>query len=336
MKTKYYVGLDVHKETTTYAVRDRNGNIVAEGKTATLYGDLYPELKTYLKSAIIGLEASTSYYTLYHQFLKEGYTAKVANTVQMRQLITKNDKLDAQRLAEMLRLGNFPTSYVPDEDIQHLRSLVHMRHALMEEKTRCNLRIQATLDRNKVVMPPHKAFSKRWKNTIMQHMSSGKVSPELRYACDHYMFLDWKEKQIEYEMITYIKQKWDKDYELLQTIVGIGPILACYVISEVCPITRFINKRKLRRYAGVVPTFHESAGKTSKGKIPKSSSRGLLRWALVQAANATARTRSRLGNYYRKKLKQKKNSGIAKVAVASSLSDIIYEVLTTGKPYSTT
>ena len=107
--TKYFIGLDVHKERTTYVIRDKIGNILLEGETATLYTELYPQLKTYLNTAIIGLEASTSYYTLYQNFLKQGYNIKVANTIQLRQLITKNDKLDARRLSEMLRLGTFPS-----------------------------------------------------------------------------------------------------------------------------------------------------------------------------------------------------------------------------------
>ena len=97
MKTKYFIGLDVHKKKTTYVVRDKLGNILIEGKTATLYTELYPQLKKYLNAAKIGLEASTSYYTLYQYFLKNRYDIKVANTIQLRQLIAKNDKLDAKR-----------------------------------------------------------------------------------------------------------------------------------------------------------------------------------------------------------------------------------------------
>jgi len=40
-KTKYYIGLDVHKEKTTYVIRDRLGNILLEGESATLYNELY-------------------------------------------------------------------------------------------------------------------------------------------------------------------------------------------------------------------------------------------------------------------------------------------------------
>ena len=186
MKTKYFIGLDVHKEKTTYVVRNRLGNILSEGQAATLYNELQDRLKPYLKSSVIGVEACTSYYTLYQSFLKNNYDIRVANTMQLRTLITKNDSLDAKRLSEMLRLGTFPCSYIPDEDIQRLRSLVQIRHSLMEEKTRCNIRIQAFLDRNGVVMPSYKAFTKRWRHALMQYMGSGEVSLELRYEYDHF------------------------------------------------------------------------------------------------------------------------------------------------------
>ena len=331
--TKYYIGLDVHKERTTYVVRDKIGNILVEGETATLYQELFPRLKTYLTTSIIGLEASTSYYTLYQQFLNHGYIVKVANTIQLRQLITKNDKMDARRLSEMLRLGAFPSSYIPDEKIQQIRSLIQTRHSLMEEKVRCNNRIQAFLDRNGVLMPIYKAFSKKWRYALMHHMGSGRVSIELRHEYDHYIFLEKKLEQVEQEIQGYAQKHWTIEYELLQSITGIGPVIACYAIAHILPIERFSSCKKLRRYAGVVPTCKESGNKRSYGHIPKTSSRRLLRWSLIQAANTIGKTNTSLGKYYRRKKRQKKNAGIAKVAVASSLIDILYKVLTTKQPY---
>jgi len=332
--TKYYIGLDVHKERTTYVVRDRLGNILAEGETATLYQELSPRLKPYLNTAIIGLEASTSYYALYQTFLNHGYTVKVANTIQLRQLVTKNVKLDAQRLSEMLRLGTFPSSYIPDERIQRIRSLIQIRHSLMEEKVRCNNRIQAFLDRNGVIMPSYKAFSKKWRYALMHHMGSSIVSIELRHEYDHYVFLEKKLEQVEQEIQGFARKHWTTEYDLLQSITGIGPVISCYVIAHILPIERFSSCKKLRRYAGVVPTCKESGNTRSSGHIPKTSSRRQLRWALIQAANTIGKTNTNLGRYYRKKKRQKKNAGIAKVAVASSLIDIIYKVLTTKQPYT--
>ena len=189
---KYFIGLDAHKEKTTYVVKNKIGKILLEGETATLYSELQERLKPYLKTCIIGLESSTSYYTLYQQFLEKGYTIEVANTIQLGQLITKNDKLDAKCLSEMLYLGIFPCSYIPDDKIQRMRSLVQVKDSLMEEKIRCNARIQAFLDRNGVVMPSYKAFSKKWRQRLMQYMGFGEVSMELRYEYNHFVFLEKK------------------------------------------------------------------------------------------------------------------------------------------------
>ncbi len=334
--TKYYIGLDVHKEKTSYCVRDTLGNILIEAETATLYSELEPRLKPYLAASMIGLEASTSYYTLYQNFLRNNYHIKVANTIQLRQLIAKNDKLDAQRLSEMLRLGTFPCSYIPEEKIQHLRSLIQMRHALMQEKVRCNNRIQAFLDRNGVMMPMCKAFSKKWKHALMQHLGSGNASTELRYEYNHYVYLEKTNEQADQEIIGYTKTYWNQEYQLLRSITGFGVLLPCYIIAFVHPIERFLSNRKLRRYAGVIPVAKESGGTTSRGRIPKTTSKALLRWALVQAANTIGKTNTTLGRYYRRKKNQKKNTGIAKIAVASTLVDIIFKVLTTKKPYIST
>ena len=169
----------------------------------------------------------------------------------------------------------------------------------------------------------------------MHHMGSGRVSIELRHEYDHFCFLEKKQEQLEQEIQGYTQQHWNQEYTLLQSITGIGPVNACYLIAHILPVERFPSNKKLRRYAGVVPTCKESGGKiVSRGRIPKTSSRRLLRWTLIQAANTIGKTDTTLGRYYRKKKRQKKKAGIAKVAVASSLIDIIYKVLTTKQPYA--
>ncbi len=49
-KKKYFIGLDVHKEKTTYVVRDKLGNILLEGEAATLYNELHEPLNPYLNT----------------------------------------------------------------------------------------------------------------------------------------------------------------------------------------------------------------------------------------------------------------------------------------------
>jgi len=177
------------------------------------------------------------------------------------------------------------------------------------------------------------AFCKQWRQTLERYLNAGKLNEELQYEYDHYLFLEKKQIQVEREMKKYTRIYWKKEYRLIQSVTGFGPVLACYIIAHVLPIERFTSNRKLRRYAGVIPVFKESGEHSSKGHIPKGSSRKQLRWALVQAANTAGKTDTPLGRYYRMKKKQKKISAIAKIAVASSMIDIIYKVLTTKQPY---
>ena len=333
---KYLIGLDVHKRSVTYAVRDRLGNIVAEGRTSRNYYDLYDHLSSYLDSAEIAMEASTSYYTLYQEFRKNGYDIKVANSIQLRQLITKNDKMDARRLADMMRFGTLPCSFIPEEELRHLRDQVRMRHSLVEERTRWKNRIQALIDREGLVMPPYGPFTKTWTSALQRYLATPEASFELGHSFDHYTLIVRHLTYLETEMISYTLEYWGEEYELAQTVPGIGRVLACYVIANVVPIERFVTrkgKRSLRRYAGVVPVSKDSGESVTSGFIPKGSSRRLFRWALVEAANTVSRMDNRLVKFYKLKKKQKGCAAKAKIALAHKLSDILYHVFTTKRPY---
>lgn len=332
-EVEFYISLDTHKETTTYVVRDKFGQIQADGKCASLYNEIHCAIEPYLFSAVIGLEASTSYYHIYKGFKENGYNIFVANTIQIRQLIAKNDKLDAKRLSEMLRLGSFPESYIPNEKIQRLRSLIHLRHKFRDEKIRIKNQIHAFLDKNGVKIP-YRPFYKKWLSVFTKYLEKTDCI-ELKYAYEHYLSIKERLKQITDEAMNYAKQHWIKEFSLLNSITGLGSVLTTYIIAEIYPIKRFATNKKLRRYAGVIPATKESDDITIKGHLPKTSSRPLLRWALTEAATSVARTKTGLAKYYKKKKKQLKNTKMTKIAVASSLSDIIFKVLSTGKPYQT-
>ena len=130
----------------------------------------------------------------------------------------------------------------------------------------------------------------------------------------------------------YLKNNFPQEHELLKSIPGVGDTLAGYLIAEICPIDRFANKKKLRRYAGVVPVKEQSDKKIYATYLPKHASRKLLRYALVLAANCAVRTNCRLKKYYNKKKKGSVHSH-AIMCVASSMSDIVFNVLKTRQPY---
>jgi transposase len=80
----------------------------------------------------------------------------------------------------------------------------------------------------------------------------------------------------------------DKRLLALQTIYGVGPVLACHLLAEIGEARRFRRARQLVRVAGLDPVVLECGESRRRGKLSKQGSPH-LRWALVQAAQHTAR-----------------------------------------------
>jgi transposase len=332
MRKQYYIGLDVHKLNTVYAVKDWNGETITKGKVATRYEDLSMVLKAYLKDSMIIVEASTSYYKLYRDFKDNNYDIRVANVIKIRRLIGKDDEVDAIRLADMARLNTLPESYIPDKKIQNLRNLVHLYHKLIGSSTRLKNQIHAVIDKEGLRLDSKSPFTKKWCKELQGKLASID-SIELRYSLEMQQDIEKRVENLKAEILGFVNINFSKEYYLLLSIAGIGETLAPYILADVLPINRFENKKKLRRYAGVIPITSKSDGKIYATYLPKTSSRKLLRYALVEAANLGVRKKdSNLQKYYNKKRKGRKH-GQAVMCVASTLSDLVYTVLDSNKPY---
>ncbi|MBS3098088.1 IS110 family transposase [Candidatus Woesearchaeota archaeon] len=326
METKFFVALDVHVESTEYVVRTWRGDVVLEGSCATSYPDLKSILEPYMHSCVVGIEASTCFYPLRAGFMHDNITVKVANVLQIRQLIAKTDKLDARRLSDMLRLGTFPESFIPPKEIQELRELVAIRHSFLQESNKVESKIWASLARDGIKIPTRSLFTKEGFKHVNAISSSKRGSWNLKCLVSHYEYLTNQLENTTQALTKKVEQYFPKEFEKLQEIDGIGKIIASYVIAEVCPISRFSSEKKLRRYAGVIPCLRESAGKPHGSLLPKASSRALLRWALVMAAHASKRKKgSRLQAYYNSKKKAAKQKKI--MSVARCISDLVYKKL---------
>ena len=163
---------------------------------------------------------------------------------------------------------------------------------------------------------------------IQRSLVSIENTRDLKALIDFYVLNNNHLQNITNEMIGYAKANFPKEFEAVSKRKGIGELLGTYFISEICPISRFISAKKLRRYAGVIPVTDKSGGKLYATYLPKSSSRSLLTWAFVQVAHCMIKFDENIKMYYKKKKREKRIAGKAIMAVASSISDMIYKTLT--------
>lgn len=289
-------------------------------------------LEPYTFRSKVVLEASTCFYHIYNGFKAKEVEILVANVIQLRQLIGKNDILDARRLSDMLRLNAIPESFIPDKLIQHLRSLAVLRYNCVKEQTRIKNQIHAILDAAGIRFSVRTPFCKKWCCYLEDYIRQIQ-SFELEYLYETEQQVEKRLALLDNKITGYVAEHFKDTSKLLMSIPGIGPIWSAVIIAQIQPISRFANKKKLRRYAGVIPVRNKSADKTKGEFIPKGSSRKLLRFVLIQAAHSAVKVDGRLKEYFKMKKKQKKETSKAIMCVASSLSDILYTVITMGKPY---
>jgi transposase len=325
-ETKFYVGLDVHVESTDYVVRSWQGSILLEGTCASIYRDLKDILEPYYTSCVVGMEACTAFYPLRQGFIKDDVSVKIANVQRIRQLVATNDRLDAKRLSDMLRLGSFPESYIPNKEIQELRDLVTLRHSFLEEINKAQSRIWAMLTRKGIRIPTRSLFTQEGFEIVKEAAESVRGDANLRFLVAHYETIEKALKESTHNMQEYTMKNFSTEWNKLQEIDGIKGILAPYIIAEACPMIRFSSEKKLRRYAGVIPVTQDSGGKSFGNRIPKTTSRALLRWAFVQAAHGSIHKKdSKLQKYY--KLKKKTKGKGAIMCVARAISDKVFTKL---------
>lgn len=120
---------------------------------------------------------------------------------------------------------------------------------------------------------------------------------------------------------------------ILQSIEGIGPILAVSLIVITQGFTRFKNPRKLACYAGVVP-FEYSSGRQvfTRRKISHRANKELKK-KLHMAAMAAIRSRGDLQRYYERKTREGKPKMSVSNAVRNKLIHRMYAVIKRGTPY---
>lgn len=144
-------GLDVHKATIVGCVRLQAGHKVSrECRTFATTTDELLALLAWLaerRCTHVAMEATGVYWLPVWKILSEGdFTLIVANAAHIKNVPgRKSDLNDAMWIADLAACGLIKSSFVPEEPVQELRSLLRTRKQLGREQTRHVQRIQKTL-----------------------------------------------------------------------------------------------------------------------------------------------------------------------------------------------
>jgi len=120
----YYIGLDVHKRTISYCVKDAAGHAHQEGKIGSTRRELDSWIKTLPQPRTIAMEATIFTGWIYDQLLPHAEKVKVADPLMLRAIAAakrKNDRIDAGKIADCLRCDFLPECHMISTEIRDRR-----------------------------------------------------------------------------------------------------------------------------------------------------------------------------------------------------------------------
>ena len=317
------------------------------------------------------MESTGEYWRPIYNVLEEATDLEIilANSQQVKGLRGhKTDPSDAHWLAHLLRHGMIRPSYIPPLPIRQLRDLTRRRKQLVRSGAQERNRIQKILEDANIklgsVLTDVFGLSGQ---LMLDKLLEGEATPEeiadlaqkrarkkipqirasleghrmnalhrrlINLSLDHMAFLEEQISTLDEEIVQHIQAHGlEKPYQLLQTIPGVKEEGAASLLAEFGPdMEVFGNAKKLSSWAGVAPGNNESAGK--KRRAPALRGNPWVRSTLTEAAWSASRKKdSEFKDHYdgwKGRLGHKR----AIVAVAHSLAETVFEVLSTGQPYT--
>ena len=144
-RVSMFVGMDLHKNYLQVAVMDEKGKVLQNSKVENNLEQVGRFFRNIDSTAQVVMESSCVWYNIYRYLSEEKHLDVVlSNPIKTRALASakiKTDKLDAVKLADLLRGGYIPECYVPDRRIMDLRELVRHRAALVRMRTKLKNKI---------------------------------------------------------------------------------------------------------------------------------------------------------------------------------------------------
>jgi len=329
-----YIGLDVHKKECQAAILDEDGNLVKEMRIQTSEKGFRHLVKATDKGSSMVMEASSSFYGPYDFFRGAGLEVKVAHAQRVKAIASakiKNDKIDAETLAQLLRADLIPEVYVPDDKIRELRELLQHRKGLVKVRTESKNRIHALLTKRGITHGFSKLFGKAGMNWLKSLELDTIGDFELRQHIVNIEHLNDQVSETEKRLWEY--EKILPEARLAQSMLGIGRLSSLMVMAGIVDITRFPDEKKLASYAGLVPSLSQSGDVERHGRITKQGSK-FIREGMVIAANAAIkRPGTKMRRFY-DRVAKKHGANTAKVALARKMLNWLYFMLIRGEHFA--
>jgi transposase len=270
MTSTKYIGMDVHKESISIAVRNAAGKIVMECVIETKASMILQFIDGLRGDVQVTFEEGTWAAWLY-DLLKPRVTKVVVCDPRRNALLregNQNDRVDARKLAELLHHNQLRPVYHGDHGLRTLKELVRSYLTITQDLSRVMTRVKAIYRSWAIPCSGKQVYAPRHRATWLGKISEAGVRRRAEFYYQQLDALRCLRQEVRRDLLT--ESKKHQAWKQLCQIPSIGPIRAAELLGILQTPHRFRTKRQLWTYGGVgIETSSSADHHVVKGQLER-------------------------------------------------------------------
>ncbi len=346
MESTEYIGMDVHKDAIAVAVMNSAGKVVMESVLETKAATILQFIRGLRGNLLVTFEEGTWAAWLYD--LLKPYVTKVTVCNPRKNALlrsgNKGDRIDAQKLAELLRHGSLSAVYHGERGLRTLRELSRSYLTISKDLTRVMNRLKALYRSWGIACSGTQVYAPRHRAEWLNRIKEAGVRSRAEFTYHQLDGLQALRQAVRRELLA--ESRKHRATKLLRQIPGIGPIRAALVVGLLQTPDRFRTKRQLWAYCGLaIETRGSGEYCYVEGKLRRSQKpvalRGLnknhnhdLKWIFKSAAVRASSSAGPLHEFYESLLAKGMKPAMARLTLARKIAAIILIVWKKGARFN--
>jgi transposase len=331
----YYCGVDLHSKSLVFCIIDLSGKRILRRKIDNDFEKFLEIVQPYTESIAIALETTFNWYWFYDSCIDAGLDVFLGHAYYMKSIHVdkkKNDRLDAEKIALLLRAGLLPHAYACLKELRSVRDLARRRNNLVYQRSELLGHTTISFYQQGVIdITRNTVKGKKNRDNVIDNL----VDDDVRFSAHKNMevvtALDKAIKDLEFRILEKASVHFPEELKLLQRIPGVGPTIATTILYEVSDIKRFKRRQDFSSYCRLVQPYHLSDGKIiSRGN--RKCGNAHLKWAFMQIVSNAPAKNKRIGEWYAS-LKEQHHPLKARAILASQFATSIFYVLRDKKAF---
>lgn len=338
MDSRKYIGMDVHKEAISVAVLNASGKLVMESVIETKAATILQFIRGRHGNLLVTFEEGTAAAWLY-ELLRPHVEELIVCNPRKNALLrsgNKTDRIDARKLAELLRHGSLSAVYHGEQGLRTLRELARSYMTLSKDRTRVMNRLKALYRAWGIHCSGTRVYSPRHRSEWMHQIPEAGVRRRAEFLYQQLDGLQALHQRVRRELLAESRQhpatKW------LRQIPSIGPVRAAMLVALLQTPHRFRTKRQLWAYSGLaLQTRASGEYRYVEGQLRRSPKpaalRGLnwnhnheLKWIFKSAAVRASSCSGPLHEFYERLLAKGMRPAMAHLTLARKMATICWIV----------